>query len=566
MNRPGGWFGANWDAATAGMKQSRPAPVRPVRRASAHSPGKEPVRQARAGFIQGAGLKPDFSYDLLLMFARNELSAQATLLLLAMIFSLASCFWAPWTQAGLWLLLVIAAKVVLLEICRRFQADSEATAHVDMWHKRFFMAEALNGCAWAGFVLVGINTIPSASHGELLSSHVFIFASLMVVLAIRMTFASPVMSILLIGTIPMTFAVVARLVLLNEYFFLALASMAVGVQIYFIFLAQGLNSTAVAMLEYRSQKDSLIAELEEATAISDMARKRAEDANIAKSKFLATMSHELRTPLNAILGFSEVMKDQIMGPIDNQTYRDYVASIHDSGSHLLKLINEILDLSRIEAGRYELNEEAVRLADIAADCEELLRLRAEAKNIQVFPEFAERLPHIWVDQRAIRQIFLNLLSNALKFTPPGGRVVIAVAATSDGGQSISIRDNGPGIPADEIPKVMQAFGQGSLAHQTAEGGTGLGLPIVKKLAELHGGTFDLKSELRKGTQAIVSLPPSRVLRPMLPSQLRGAERHKLDAQAEMNVRPAASRTSSRVTASRPARLRRMGSPPPAQVS
>ena len=509
------------------MKQVSAVVPRQRKEAPNLAPSKsDEVQRARADFVRGAGLKRDFSHELLLMFAQNELSAQATLLLLAVIFSLASCFWAPWTQAGLWLLLVIAAKVVLLECCRRFVAQREAAGDLQLWQRRLAMAEALNGFAWAGFALVGIQGVPSASQGELFSSHVFIFASLIVLLAIRMTFASPVLSILILGTVPMTFAVVARLVLLQDFFFLALAMMAVGVHVYFVFLAQGLNSTAVAMLEYRAQKDSLISELEEATAISNIARQRAEDANVAKSRFLATMSHELRTPLNAILGFSEVMKDQIMGPIDNPTYREYVTNIHQSGSHLLKLINEILDLSRIEAGRYELHEEAIRLSEIVEDCEQLLKLRADSKNLQIVRDFQDRLPHLWVDQRAVRQICLNLLSNAIKFTPPGGQVTLSILADTGGGQVLTVSDTGPGIPASEIPKVLQAFGQGSLAHETAEGGTGLGLPIVKKLAELHDGTFELKSGLRKGTRAIVSFPSARTMQTLPPLQPLGSERHK----------------------------------------
>ena len=330
------------------------------------------------------------------------------------------------------------------------------------------------------------------------------------VLAIRMTFASTVMPILYVGTIPMTIAVVVRLLLLGEFFYLALASMAIGVHVYFIFLAKGLNSTALAMLEFRAQKDSLIADLEEANAISEEARRRAEAANLAKSRFLATMSHELRTPLNAILGFSEVMKAEIMGPMENNTYREYAQNIHQSGSHLLNLINEILDLSRIEAGKYELTEEPVRLSDIVEDCHRLLKLRADGKGPH-HPRYRGQLPQIWADERAVRQVCLNLLSNALKFTPRGGKVILRVARTPDGGQLMSVSDNGPGIPKDEIPKVMQAFGQGSLAHETAEGGTGLGLPIVKSLVDLHGGRFELRSELRKGTEVIAYLPKQRVL-------------------------------------------------------
>ena len=228
------------------------------------------------------------------------------------------------------------------------------------------------------------------------------------------------------------------------------------------------------MLEFRAEKDALIAEVEEEKSISDEARRRAEAANVAKSRFLATMSHELRTPLNAILGFSEVMKAELLGPIQNTSYLEYAGNIHDSGRHLLQLINEILDLSRIEAGRYELHEEPIRLNEIVEDCHRLLALRAESKGLQVVLEFAKGLEPIWADERAIRQVCLNLMSNALKFTPRGGRITLGVAGTPDGGQTLSVKDTGPGIPKEEIPRVMQAFGQGSLAHQTAEGGTGLG--------------------------------------------------------------------------------------------
>ena len=503
-----------------------------------------PIRETRERLVHGTTLKPEFEYELTLMFVRNELSAQATILFLAAIFSLASMFWAPWTQAVIWLMLVIAAKVILLECCRRFQALPPGEVNVRQWRRRLIVAEAVSGIAWAGFALVGMNSAAPETKEYLFSSHVFIFASLIVVLAIRMTFASTVMPILYIGTIPMTVAVVARLLLLQDFFYVALASMAIGVHVYFVFLAKGLNSTALAMLEFRAQKDALIAELAEAKSISDEARQRAEDANIAKSRFLATMSHELRTPLNAILGFSEVMKAEIMGPLENATYREYAGNIHHSGSHLLKLINEILDLSRIEAGRYELNEEPVRLGDVIEDCHRLLKLRGESKGLHIVEQVDAGLPPIWADERAIRQVCLNLLSNALKFTPRGGTITLSAAVSGDGGQLLRVRDTGPGIPKEEIPKVMQAFGQGSLAHQTAEGGTGLGLPIVKKLVELHGGTFELKSELRKGTEVTAYFPRQRSLQVVPPLQPLGQERHRGPAT-----------TISNITSSRPPRLK-----------
>jgi two-component system, cell cycle sensor histidine kinase PleC len=481
------------------------------------------LRETRERLAQGTTLKPEFEYELMMMFVRNELSAQAHMWLLAIIFSLASTFWAPPLHAAMWLICLITAKVALLMVCRQLNALPASEVNLTAWRRRLVLTEAINGGAWAGFALVGINGPNGAATEFLFSSHVFIFASLIVVLAIRMTFASTMMTILYFGTIPMTAAVVVRLAMLQDLFYLALAAMAVGVQIYFVFLAKGLYSTALAMLEFRAQKDALIAELEESKSISDEARRRAEGANIAKSRFLATMSHELRTPLNAILGFSEVMHAEIMGPMANKVYKEYAGNIHDSGRHLLNLINEILDLSRIEAGKYELHEEPLRLADVVEDCHRLLKLRAEGKGLHIFEE---TLPQIWADERAVRQICLNLMSNAIKFTPRGGEVQVTVKAAADGSQVMSVRDNGPGIPEEEMPKVMQAFGQGSLAHQTAEGGTGLGLPIVKSLIELHGGSFSLQSELRKGTVASIAFPKQRVLQPLPPLQPLGQERHR----------------------------------------
>jgi len=223
------------------------------------------------------------------------------------------------------------------------------------------------------------------------------------------------------------------------------------------------------------------------------------------------MSHELRTPLNAILGFSEVMQAELFGQHAVPAYREYAKDIHSSGEHLLMLINEILDLSRVEAGRYELREEWVDLEAILDECRHLVALRATKKSIQIIEEPAARLPRLWADGRALRQVALNLLSNAIKFTPQGGQVRIQLGATESGGQFFSIADTGAGIPENEIPLVMASFGRGTLAHKTAEEGTGLGLPIVKGLVELHGGTFTLTSKVREGTEVTVMFPPERAM-------------------------------------------------------
>jgi two-component system cell cycle sensor histidine kinase PleC len=297
---------------------------------------------------------------------------------------------------------------------------------------------------------------------------------------------------------------------------MALAGMALGCLVFFLVLAGRLYSSTLTMIEYRAEKDLLIAELGTAKSISDESRRRAEEANLAKSRFLATMSHELRTPLNAILGFSEVMKNEVLGPIENPSYKEYVGDIHASGQHLLGLINEILDLSRVEAGRYELSEEPLQLGSLVQECEHLLQIRIRSKNISLSEQIERDMPRIWADERAVRQIVLNLLSNAIKFTPSGGEITVKVGWTAGGGQYVSIRDNGPGIAPEEIPIVLSSFGQGSIAIKSAEQGAGLGLPIVQALVAMHEGTFELKSKLREGTEAIAIFPRSRVMEALAP--------------------------------------------------
>jgi two-component system cell cycle sensor histidine kinase PleC len=238
------------------------------------------------------------------------------------------------------------------------------------------------------------------------------------------------------------------------------------------------------------------------------------------------MSHELRTPLNAILGFSEVMANEVLGPMSNPTYRDYARDVHESGQHLLDLINEILDLSRIEAGRYQLNEEPMLLLMVVEDCCHMMELKARNKDIRIIQDFESTLPRLLADERAVRQITLNLLSNAIKFTATSGEIRVRVGWTAGGGQYLSVKDNGPGIPEDEIPIVLSAFGQGSIAIKSAEQGTGLGLPIVQGLLAMHGGEFELHSKLREGTEAIAIFPPSRVMEelPALPTKAVAARR------------------------------------------
>jgi signal transduction histidine kinase len=235
------------------------------------------------------------------------------------------------------------------------------------------------------------------------------------------------------------------------------------------------------------------------------------EASRAKSEFLANMSHELRTPLNAIIGFSEIMAREILGPVGQPRYRDYAHDIQDSGKHLLGVINDILDLSRIEAGRMTLVEDEVDLAAVISGCVRLLSYRAATAGVAIVPDFDKETCRIRADEGRIRQIGFNLLANAIKFTPQGGEVRIAIAPNHDGEVELTVADTGIGMRPEDIPVAMTPFQQVQTGGVRNIGGTGLGLPLTKTLVELHGGRLAISSALGEGTTVSAVFPRERVM-------------------------------------------------------
>jgi len=409
-----------------------------------------------------------------------------------------------------WTVIALAGYATLALVARNADRTEASRLDVGRTRRNFLIAHFASGLGWVYFVTLGCGACAIDQ-----------FTVIKAVVLLAAIAATALIASLLRGALALTFALpLAAYILLAQHLWtpveILVAVLLVASLPFFAYVAGTMNRAALTLLSFRSEKDALIAELDTAKSMSDEARHRAEEANLAKSRFLASMSHELRTPLNAILGFSEVMGSEVLGPMENKTYRDYAKDIHASGQHLLDLINEILDLSRIEAGRSQLNEEPVVVTAVVEDCCHTMELKARNKDIRIVQQFERDLPRLFADERAVRQITLNLLSNAVKFATPGTEVLVRVGWTAGGGQYISVKDAGPGIPPEEIPVVLSAFGQGSIAIKSAEQGTGLGLPIVQGLVALHGGEFELHSRLREGTEAIAIFPPSRVMEALPP--------------------------------------------------
>jgi signal transduction histidine kinase len=241
------------------------------------------------------------------------------------------------------------------------------------------------------------------------------------------------------------------------------------------------------------------------------AKQEAEKASTAKSDFLAKVSHEIRTPLNAIIGFSEVMMDERFGPVGNERYRQYLKDIHASGGHLISLLNELLDLSKIEAGKLELTFVSVNLNDLVQQCVAYIQEQANRERVIIRTSLPSSLPQIVADVRSVRQITLNLLSNSIKFTGAGGQVIVSTALTDDHEVVLRVRDTGQGMSEKELQTALEPFQQVATAAHWGVSGSGLGLPITKALAEANHARFHITSQVEDGTLVEVAFPAARVL-------------------------------------------------------
>ena len=266
--------------------------------------------------------------------------------------------------------------------------------------------------------------------------------------------------------------------------------------------------------ELESTKENLERQSVELSRLAEdlaTARDQANSANHAKSEFLTAMSHELRTPLNAIIGFSEMIQSERLGPVGVAKYGDYARDINESGQHLLALVNDILDLSKIEFGEGKLHEQTINIPPTIRSVLMLVQHRAKKNDIEIGLDIPDDLPALRADERKLKQILVNLLSNAIKFTDAGGKIMIRVWCRPDSGHAFQVIDTGIGIAPENIPKALRQFGQVDGNLNRNYDGIGLGLPLVQALIELHGGSLELESQLGVGTTATVRFPAARIV-------------------------------------------------------
>ena len=437
------------------------------------------------------------------------------------IFGLAICAMFPqWVGFGHlvgWYAQILLGLVPQLVVLARFPQTSLTREETHKWTVRLAAANLFFVANWASFGLW------LWASGDRNSNHIMIQLLLAASLAAHAATTGACRAISRPALL--LYLAVMTLVPLQGLFVAATFTHAVVMAVlapfyvgFMALIARRNHNRARAAVMLAQERDSLLAELVMAKLESDRGREHAEAASLAKSQFLANMSHELRTPLNAILGFSEMITSRLFQDNPERNV-EYAGLINSSGKHLLALINDILDLAKIEAGRWELEDAELDLYRIAEDALQFMQWRAKDTNAVLENAIDPELETIYADERAIKQILLNLLSNAVKFTPEHGKVTAFACRDVNGGMRLGVSDTGVGISLKDQAHVFDSFGQGKHDVALPDKGTGLGLAIVKGLAEAHGGSVRLESETGKGTRVTVYLPPARV-RPRSQARLR----------------------------------------------
>ncbi|WP_158498643.1 sensor histidine kinase [Martelella endophytica] len=403
----------------------------------------------------------------------------------------------------LWALAALALHAIALIMIRRARREGGDAERLAQWNARVIGAHWIAGGAWALLAFIDCG----ACSGTALP----FFKGAMVIIALAMMALSaaalPRSAWHVFMPAVAAFGVVAWQS--RSTFDIGLAAALAVVMVFIAFFNSHIDESDKALGASESEKDALNARLSDSLRQAEAAAETAEQASKAKSAFLAAMSHDLRTPLNAIIGFSEIMQNEMMGPIGHPYYREYAGDIHRSGRHLLDMIDGVLDLSRLEAGGYRLTEQPVFLSDIIDASMAIAGSEASRRGIAIRTEAEARLSPLMADSRALKQILVNLLSNAVKFSPDGSEIIVSAGFTETGGQYLAVRDHGAGMDAQALAEATNAFARGANADNVE--GFGLGLSIVSGLADAHQATLDLQSAPGDGTLAAVLFPAARVV-------------------------------------------------------
>jgi two-component system cell cycle sensor histidine kinase PleC len=401
---------------------------------------------------------------------------------------------------ALWLPVLVALALGVVSLGGDlYQRNCEAPEDALRWYPRFLAMQAIISAAWGAMPWLLWQPGNPVNHMFLATAVVSVIAALLISRGSNM-------SMYLACLVPLSAMTMLRFLTGDLKLDLVIGMLTPLMALQMCRTGRILINRMEEDSRLRFKVEDLARELEETR--DDALRKRfeAETANASKTAFLANMSHELRTPLNAILGFSEIISQECFGPVGNARYRDYAGDIHSSGAHLLSLINDLLDIAKIEAGRMDIAPhplDARRTFDIAL---KLIASKAREKGQTLTIVVDPAAPPLHADERAIKQILINLVSNAVKFTPEGGRIDVVATRARDGGFQVEVKDNGPGIPHDKLDKIFKPFSQVDNRYDRQAGGTGLGLALVRGLAELHGGRAWLESEFGKGCSVFVNLP------------------------------------------------------------
>lgn len=386
-------------------------------------------------------------------------------------------------------------------IYQRETAAVKTYERLQPWFARFIGMQAVTSALWGAMPWL------LWENGNILN-HVFLALTVISVLAWFVVSRANHLHMFLAAVVPLVLLSDIRCVLNGTTLGFGIAAVLTFYALQLFFDGRRLTYRLDEDSRLRFEVEDLARELEEARDEALRKRFEAETANASKTAFLANMSHELRTPLNAILGFSEIIAKECFGEIDNSRYTEYASDIHSSGAHLLSLINDLLDVAKIEAGRMDIEPE---ILDVHRTLEIALKLvgsKARERYQELTIEVAPHAPELCADERALKQILINLVSNAVKFTPEGGRIEVVADATPGGDFQIMVKDNGPGIPREKLDKIFTPFNQVDNRYDRQGGGTGLGLALVRGLAELHGGRAWIESEQGQGCRAYVVFPIS----------------------------------------------------------